>query len=143
MNQELEAFSYSVSHDLRAPLRSMDGFALVLLEDYSDKLDEEGKDAIERIRAASQRMGELIDDLLRLAQVTRAKLKLDPVDLSAIAHEIANAIDREPSGRTVEWAIEAGLSIRADHALIKIVMENLLRNARKFTGKTDRPVIRV
>jgi signal transduction histidine kinase len=143
LNEELKAFSYSVSHDLRAPLRSMDGFSLVLIEDYGDKLDEEGKDALQRIRAASQRMGDLIDDLLRLSQVTRAELNVTRVDLSAIAREIADGIDREPSGRSVEWAIEAGLSVRADPALMRIAMQNLLQNARKFTGRTEKPVIRV
>ena len=143
LNEELEAFSYSVSHDLRGPLRSMDGFSLVLIEDYGDKLDEEGKDALERIRAASQRMGGLIDDLLRLSQVTRAEINVTRVDLSAIAREIADALDREQSGRSVKWAIESGLSVWADPALIRIAMQNLLQNAWKFTGKTDRPVIRV
>ena len=90
LNQELEAFSYSVSHDLRGPLRSMDGFSLALLEDYGDKLDDEGKDSLQRIRAASQRMGRLIDDLLGLSRVTRAELTLKPVDLSEIAREIAD-----------------------------------------------------
>jgi light-regulated signal transduction histidine kinase (bacteriophytochrome) len=121
----------------------MDGFSLVLLEDYGDKLDEEGKDALERIRAASQRMGYLIDDLLQLSQVTRAELNVTRVDLSAIAREIADALDREQSGRSVKWAIESGLSVWADPALIRIAMQNLLQNAWKFTGKTDRPVIRV
>ena len=143
LNEELEAFSYSVSHDLRGPLRSMDGFSLVLIEDYGDKLDEEGKDALERIRAASQRMGYLIDDLLRLSQVTRAELNVTRVDLSAIAREIADGIDREQSGRSVQWAIESGLSVRADLALMRIAMQNLLQNAWKFTGRTNRPVIRV
>src|ERR1039457_6821124 len=94
LNEEVKAFSYSVSHDLRGPLRSMDGFSLALLEDYGDKLDDEGKDALERIRAASQRMGYLIDDLLRLSQVTRAALNVTQVDLTAIAREIADALDR-------------------------------------------------
>jgi signal transduction histidine kinase len=143
LNEELKAFSYSVSHDLRAPLRSMDGFSQLLIEDYGDKLDEEGKDALQRIRAASQRMGALIDDLLRLSHVTRAELSLKRVDLSAMAHEIADAMDREQPGRPVQWAIEAGLSIRADPALMRIAMQNLLQNAGKFTGRTDRPVIRV
>ena len=143
LNEELEAFSYSVSHDLRGPLRSMDGFAMVLLEDYGDKLDEEGKDALQRIRAASQRMGNIIDDLLRLSQVTRAELNVTRVDLSAIAREIADAMDREQSGRSVQWAIEAGLSVRADPALMRIAMQNLLQNAWKFTGRTDGPLIRV
>jgi signal transduction histidine kinase len=142
-NQELESFSYSVSHDLRGPLRSMDGFSLVLLEDYGDKLGEEGKNSLERIRAASQRMGYLIDDLLRLSHVTRAGLNLTQVDLSAMAGEIAGALGREQPGRSVEWAIETGLSVRADPALMHIAMQNLLQNAWKFTGKTDKAVIRV
>lgn len=143
LNAELEAFSYSVSHDLRGPLRSMDGFSLALIEDYGDKLDEEGKDALERIRAASQRMGYLIDDLLRLSHVTRAELHVTRVDLSAIAREIADAMDREQPDRSVQWVIEAGLSVRADPALTRIAIQNLLQNAWKFTGRTDRPVIRV
>jgi signal transduction histidine kinase len=143
LNEELKAFSYSVSHDLRGPLRAMDGFSLALLEDYGDKLDEEGKDALQRIRAASQRMGCLIDDILRLSQVTRAELKLTRVDLSAIAREIAESIDRNPSSRPVQWAIESGLSVRADPALMRIAMQNLLQNAWKFTGRTDTPLIRV
>src|SRR5450759_844710 len=143
LDEELKAFSYSVSHDLRGPLRAMDGFSLALLEDYGDKLDEEGKDALNRIRGASQRMGYLIDDILRLSQVTRAELNLTRVDLSAIAREIADALDRNSTGRTGQWGIEAGLSIHADPALMRIAIQNLLQNAWKFTGRTDRPVIRV
>ena len=143
LNEELKTFSYSVSHDLRGPLRSMDGFSLALLEDYGDKLDEEGKDALNRIRAASQRMGYLIDDILRLSQVTRAEINVTQVDLSAITREIADAIDREPSGRPVQWVIEPGMRIRADQALMRIAMQNLLQNAWKFSGKTEKPVIRV
>jgi signal transduction histidine kinase len=142
-NRDLASFSYSVSHDLRGPLRSMDGFSLVLLEDYGDKLDEEGKDALQRIRAASQRMGNLIDDILRLSQVTRAELNLTQVDLSALAREIADTLDREQPDRALAWTIEAGLSIRADLALMRIAMQNLLQNAWKFTGKTDQAAIRV
>ena len=143
VNQELEAFSYSVSHDLRAPLRSMDGFSLELIEDYDDKLDAEGRDALARIRAASQRMGTLIDDLLRLSQVTRAELTITRVDLSAFAREIAATLEREQPGRAVQWAIEPGLSVRADAPLMRIVLQNLLANAWKFTGRTEAPVIRV
>jgi light-regulated signal transduction histidine kinase (bacteriophytochrome) len=143
LNKELEAFSYSVSHDLRGPLRSMDGFSLVLLEDYGDKLDEEGRDALERIRAASQRMGRLIDDLLRLSQVTRAELKMKRVDLSGMAQSVAELLQGDRSGRTVEWAIEEGMTITADTELMRILMQNLLQNAWKFTGKTEKPTIRV
>jgi len=142
-NRDMEAFSYSVSHDLRAPLRSLDGFSLVLLEDYGDKLDAEGRDALERIRAASQGMGRLIDDLLRLSRVTGVDLDVTQVDLSAMAHEIAAEIGREASGRAVEWAIEPDLRLDADPALMRIAVQNLLQNAWKFTGRTPRPVIRV
>jgi signal transduction histidine kinase len=142
-NEELNAFSYSVSHDLRAPLRSMDGFASVLLDDYGEVLDKEGKDALNRIRAASQRMGCIIDDLLRLSQVTRAELNMADVDLSAMAREIAVALDSESSGQKAEWAIESGLYVRADPALMRIAMRNLLQNAWKFSSRAKRPVIRV
>jgi len=138
LNQEIEAFSYSVSHDLRGPLRSMDGFSLALIEDYGDKLDEEAKDSLQRIRAASQRMGRLIDELLGLSRVTRAELTLKPVNLSEIAHEIADSLAQQQPERAVQWDIEEGLTVRADKA-----MQNLLENAWKFTSKTDHPVIRV
>jgi signal transduction histidine kinase len=143
LNQEIEAFSYSVSHDLRGPLRSMDGFSLALIEDYGDKLDDEAKDSLQRIRAASQRMGRLIDELLGLSRVTRAELKLRPVNLSEIAREIAESLAHQQPARAVQWDIEEGLTVQADRALIQIAMQNLLENAWKFTGKTERPVIRV
>ncbi|HXC40320.1 MAG TPA: ATP-binding protein [Burkholderiales bacterium] len=143
LNEELKAFSYSVSHDLRGPLRAMDGFSLALLEDYGDKLDDEGKDSLNRIRAASQHMGNLIDDMLRLSKATRSELNVTDVDLSAITRDIADSLGRESPGRSVQWAIEAGLSVRADPALMRIVMQNLLQNAWKFTGTADAPVIRV
>ena len=143
LNQEIEAFSYSVSHDLRGPLRSMDGFSLALLEDYGDKLDAEAKDSLQRIRAASQRMGRLIDELLGLSRVTRAELTLKPVNLSEIAREIADSLAQQQPTRAVQWEIEEGLTVRADKALIQIAMQNLLENAWKFTGKTAAPVIRV
>lgn len=142
LNTELEAFSYSVSHDLRGPLRSMDGFSLVLLEDYGDLLDEEGKDALQRIRVASQRMGSLIDDLLRLSKVTRADLNMTQIDLSAIARDIADALDREQPDRATKWDIQPGLSADADLALTRIALQNLLQNAWKFTGRSAQPVIR-
>ena len=143
LNRELEAFSYSVSHDLRAPLRSMDGFSMLLLEDYTDQLDAEGQDALQRIRAASQRMGRLIDDLLRLSQVTRAGIRREVVDLSLLATEIAASISSEQPARTVEWVIDEDMHIHADKALLQIVLQNLIENAWKFTGKTQHPVIRV
>ncbi|MGM9488765.1 sensor histidine kinase [Ideonella sp. YS5] len=143
LNRELESFSYSVSHDLRAPLRSMDGFSLALLEDYGDRLDDEGRDYLKRIRAASQRMGRLIDDLLGLSRVTRAELNLRPVDLSAMAREIADTLAQQQPQRNVRWEIAEGIVAQADRALMQVALQNLLENAWKFTGKTEQAVIRL
>ena len=143
LNQEIESFSYSVSHDLRGPLRSMDGFSLALLEDYGDQLDEEGQDSLRRIRAACQRMGQLIDDLLRLSHVTRAELNLKPVDLGVIAHDIAQSLSAQQPARQVQWEIEDHLVVLADRSLMEIALRNLMENAWKFTGKTAQAVIRV
>ncbi|MBD2294980.1 PAS domain-containing protein [Anabaena sphaerica FACHB-251] len=134
-NKELEAFSYSVSHDLRAPLRGLDGFSKTLLERYKDQLDDKGKHYLTRIRAGTQRMGELIDDLLQLSRVTRSQMQLTDVNLSAIAQEIAHELgEREPQ-RQVEWLIAPDLIVQGDCQLLRIVMENLLNNAWKFTSK--------
>lgn len=143
LNQELEAFGYSVSHDLRAPLRSLDGFSLVLLEDYDDKLDQAGRDALQRIRAASQRMDYLIDGLWRLSLVTRAKLDLAVVNLSAMASEIAAGIERDAPEQLVQWNIEPGLRVVADPSLIRIALQNLMENSAKFTRGVARPLVRV
>ncbi|ARN19847.1 sensor histidine kinase [Piscinibacter gummiphilus] len=143
LNQEIEAFSYSVSHDLRGPLRSMDGFSQALLEDYGDRLDAEAQDYLQRIRAASQRMGRLIDELLGLSRVTRADLRLRSVNLSEMAREIAESLEQQQPERGVTWDIEENLHVHADKALIQIAMQNLLENAWKFTGKTAHPRIRV
>jgi signal transduction histidine kinase len=143
LNKEIEAFSYSVSHDLRGPLRSMDGFSQALLEDYGDKLDEEGKDNLGRIRAASQRMGHLIDDLLGLSRVTRAELRLDTVNLSEMAAEIAAVLDGSKDSHPVQWRIQEHVTVRADRDLMRIALQNLLDNAWKFTGKTPQAVISV
>jgi light-regulated signal transduction histidine kinase (bacteriophytochrome) len=132
-----------VSHDLRSPLRSMDGFSLALLEDYGDQLDDEARDSLQRIRGASQRMGRLIDELLGLARVTRAELKIQDVDLSAIAEEIASALSKAQPERRVRWEIEQGIVVRGDRELLAIALQNLLDNAWKFTGKVDEGVIRV
>ena len=137
-NRELEAFSYSVSHDLRAPLRSIDGFSQALLEDYADRLDEQGRDYLGRVRAASQRMAELIDDLLHLARVTRAELRPETVDLSALAEAIADQLRHSDPGRRVELAIPPGIRAEGDARLLRIVLENLLGNAWKFTARRDR-----
>ena len=133
-NKELEAFAYSVSHDLRAPLRIMDGFSHIFLEDYADKLDKEGRHYLNRIRASSQRMGQLIDDLLKLSRVTRSTLKRESVDLSVISRSIASEYRKNQPEREVEFVIQEGLSANGDVRLLKVVIENLLGNAWKFTG---------
>ena len=143
LNEELKAFSYSVSHDLRAPLRSMDGFSLALLEDCEHQLDANGKDALQRIRLASQRMGQLIDDLLRLSEVGRAQLKREQIDLSALCTGIAAQLSAENPDRPLEWVIDAGMRMQGDKALLRIVLHNLIENAWKFTAKVTRPVIRI
>jgi signal transduction histidine kinase len=134
-NKELEAFSYSVSHDLRAPLRSIDGFSLALLEDYTERLDEEGKNHLQRIRAATQRMGMLIDDLLNLSRMTRAEIRKETVDLSSIAQSVARGLQEAQPERQVEFRIEDRLEAKADARLVRVVLENLLGNACKFTSK--------
>lgn len=143
LNQEIEAFSYSVSHDLRGPLRSMDGFSLAVLEDYGDKLDDEARDALQRIRAASQRMGRLIDELLGLSRVTRVDLTWTDVNLSKVAIDIAASLDEREPAQTVQWVIADQLTLRGDRALIQIAMQNLLENARKFSSKSTSPCVHV
>ena len=137
-NRELEAFSYSVSHDLRAPLRSIDGFSQILLEDYADELDEEGKDYLSRVRAASQRMGRLIDDLLGLSRVTRGTLRREGVDLSFLAREVADGLRESRPDRVVDFEIEDGIEVHGDPRLIRVALTNLIGNAFKFTEKQDR-----
>lgn len=136
-NKELEAFSYSVSHDLRAPLRGIDGFGQILLEDYSNKLDDQGKEYLRRLRAASQRMAQIIDDLLKLARVTRSELSLEEMDLGALAQDVAEKIRAQYPERNVRFDTAAGLMARADMRLLRIALENLLGNAWKFTGRQN------
>jgi DNA-binding response OmpR family regulator/anti-sigma regulatory factor (Ser/Thr protein kinase) len=140
-NKELEAFSYSVSHDLRAPLRSIDGFSQALLEDYGDRLEPPAQDYLRRVRAAAQRMGELIDDLLQLSQVGRAPLRRQPVDLSALAQAVAGALRRAEPDRRLEVRIAEGLAVEGDAGLLRTLLENLLGNAWKFTAKKAAPTI--
>lgn len=135
LNKELEAFSYSVSHDLRAPLRAIDGFSLALTEDYADKLDAGGRQHLERVRAAAQRMGQLIDDLLSLSRVTRAEVRREDVDVSALAREVGAQLNERMPERRVELAVADGLRAHADPRLLRIALENLLGNAWKFTTK--------
>ena len=135
VNQELEAFSYSVSHDLRAPLRVIDGFGQALAEDYGSLLEGNGKKYLSRIRATTQRMGVLIDDLLTLARVSRRQVKREPLDLSVLAAEIlAEHRDKEPA-REVGGQVCPGMAAVADRGLVKIVLDNLIGNAWKFTSK--------
>jgi PAS domain S-box-containing protein len=140
-NRELESFSYSVSHDLRSPLRSIDGFAQALVEDYEDRLDDTGRAYLARIRAAAQRMGMLIDDLLSLSRVSRGELSRTTVDLTALAAEIAARLREQDPTRQVEWRIQAGLQAHGDPRLLRIALDNLLGNAWKFTSKRETAII--
>lgn len=142
-NKELEAFSYSVSHDLRAPLRAIDGFSQLLLKKYAEHLDATGSDYLLRIRRASLRMGELIDDLLQLARVSRSQIKIERVDLSRLVRSILAVLqEREPERRVVT-EVQEGIELSADSQLLKIVLENLLGNAWKFTAKQQPAIIQI
>jgi PAS domain S-box-containing protein len=134
-NKELEAFAYSVSHDLRAPLRSIDGFSQVLLEEYQDEIDAQGKNYLQRVRSAAQRMSQLIDDMLSLSRINRTEIDIRNVNLSEIARVIANNFIEAQPERNVEFIIEERIIAKADGRLLRIVLENLLGNAWKFTSK--------
>jgi len=141
-NRELEAFSYSVSHDLRAPLRTIDGFSQILSEDYAERLDDEGLDYLTRVRTASRHMAELIDDLLDLSRVGRRPLKRERVDLGALVAGIAEDLKRSEPGRDVDFVVEEGVVARCDVGLLKVALENLIGNAWKFTSREERATIR-
>lgn len=132
-NQELEAFSYSVAHDLRNPITSINGYIWALQEEYASLLDEEGKHYLERVHVASDRMEQLIDDILRLSQVTRSKMQFDTVDLSHLAKEIAISLRQTALEREVEFIIAEGMLAQGDEPLLKILLENLLGNAWKYS----------
>jgi signal transduction histidine kinase len=136
-NRELESFSYSVAHDLRAPLRSIDGFSQVLLEDYADKLDADGKKYFSFIRESAQRMAQLIDDLLALSQVARSELHREGVDLSALARAAITRLQTSQPDRRVDVVIQEGLRDEGDPRLLAVVFDNLFGNAWKFTGRRD------
>jgi two-component system, NtrC family, sensor kinase len=140
-NKELEAFSYSVSHDLRAPLRGIDGFSLALLEDHAEQLDDKGQDFLRRIRAGAQRMGELIDDMLALSRIGRADLIRAEIDLSRLARLVADELRAREPGRAVAVDIQEGLIASVDRSLFRIVFDNLIGNAWKFTSKVEHPRI--
>ena len=136
-NEELESFSYSVAHDLRAPLRSIDGFSQALLEDYADKLNEEGRTYLGYVRESAQQMAQLIDDLLTLSRVTRAEFQREAIDLGDIARRVAHRLREAEPGRRVQVIVPETLPAQGDGRLMAVVFENLLGNAWKFTGKTD------
>jgi PAS domain S-box-containing protein len=135
-NRELESFSYSVSHDLRAPLRGIDGFSNALMEDYTDKLDEQAKDFLTRIRQSTQLMGRLIDDMLTLSRINRVEMHPDKVNLSEMVLSIAEELKRSQSDRAAEFTIPPNIIACGDRALLDALLRNLLENAWKFTGKS-------
>ena len=135
VNKELEAFAHSVAHDLRAPLQSIDGFSQALLEDYQDKFDEQANNYLHRVRSAAQHMGQLIDDMLNLSRVSRSEMNIQHVDLSKMFLEIANDLQEAQPERKVEFIIQEGIKARGDRQLLRIVLNNLIGNAWKFTSK--------
>ena len=143
VNKELESFSYSVSHDLRVPLRGIDGFSKALWEDYYEILTEDGQDYLRRIRAATQRMAELIDDLLSLARVTRIPLERRPVNLTALAEKVLAELQSQQTDRRVTFTIAKDLIVEGDRQLLQIALENLISNAWKFTSRKEDALIEV
>jgi light-regulated signal transduction histidine kinase (bacteriophytochrome) len=137
-NKELESFAYSVSHDLRAPLRAMNGFSGMLLEDYSDKLDDTGRDYLNRIGAGAEKMNALIDDIMSLSQISRQEMEPGEVDLSEIVADILHDLKQTQPQRNVEIVIATDIRVNVDARLIKIALTNLVQNAWKYTGKKER-----
>jgi light-regulated signal transduction histidine kinase (bacteriophytochrome) len=142
-NRELEAFGYSVSHDLRNPVQIVDGLSQLLLEDYADVLDEAARDQLRRIRAAAARMAGLINAMLRLSQASRADIVRDSVDITAMARGIIDELRRRDAGRVVAAAIEDGMITRADRELLRVLLENTIGNAWKYTTHTTAARIEV
>lgn len=140
-NSELESFSYSVSHDLRAPLRHIEGFSQLLLEDYGKQLDEEGQSHLLRLKRASQRMSQLIDDLLELSRVTRSELNCQATNLSRMAHLVLLELGQSQPERKVKWEIAEDVMADGDARLLRVVMENLLGNAWKYTARNEEAII--
>lgn len=141
VNKELESFSYSVSHDLRAPLRSIDGFSHAILEDYGEQIPAEARDHLHRVRNAAQRMAELIDDLLNLSRISRSTLQPKFFNLSAAVEDIAQSLQKIHTDRNINFTIAPDLMVEGDPRLLQIALENLLNNACKFTSKCDLAVI--
>jgi PAS domain S-box-containing protein len=142
-NQELESFAYAVSHDLRAPLRGIDGWSQAVLEDYGHLLDEQGRKYLDTVRTETQRMARLIDDLLDLSRVARAPMARESIDLTAMAHELEAILRAEQPGRAVDFVVAPGIVARGDAVLLRTALQNLLHNAWKFTGRLPRPRIEV
>ena len=142
-NRELEAFSYSVSHDLRAPLRTIDGFSLALQEDYEEAVDDTGRDYIRRVRSGVQRMGGLIDALLQLSRITRAEVTRREIDVSALAGSVGKNLKDEHPDQTIDFDIDPGMQANADPDLLRVALENLMGNAVKFSSKVPVSLIRV
>jgi signal transduction histidine kinase len=142
-NRELEAFSYSVSHDLRAPLRGIDGFSCILLENHARELSPEAQGYLKRVRAAAKRMGEVIDDLLQLSKISGRELRRQDVDLSALARAVIASLQQLEPERNVELVLEEGLIAAADPGLVRILLDNLIGNAWKFTAKVATPRIEI
>jgi light-regulated signal transduction histidine kinase (bacteriophytochrome) len=140
-NKELEAFAYSVSHDLRTPLRSIDGFSHILLEDYKDKLDEQGQIFLNKICNGTRHMSFLIEDMLKLSQVTRSEINIRKINLSALAENVADYLKSTDSDRKVAFSIQDQIFVNADKRLMQIALENLLGNAWKFTSKNPSATI--
>jgi hypothetical protein len=140
-NKELDSFSYSVSHDLRAPLRHISGFSNILLEGYGDKLDTEGKSCLDRIQRSCIRMNNLIDDLLEFSHINRAELHKQTVNLSEMALQVVEELRQSEPERDIEFKISPAITADVDPVLIRTVLENLLGNAWKFTKRTEKPVI--
>jgi light-regulated signal transduction histidine kinase (bacteriophytochrome) len=142
-NREMEAFSYSVSHDLRAPLRALDGYSRILLDDFMEFLPEDGAGFLNKIRTASGQMAQLIDDLLRLSRLNRTEVRFDPVNLSELVQTVINDLQARDPNRVISIEISPGLQTKGDERLLRVALENLLSNAWKFTGKTAQPKIEI
>lgn len=142
-NQELDDFVYSVSHDLRAPLRRIDGFSQELINDYTDQLDETGAHYLRRIRKGVQDMGNLIDDLLKLSRVSRKKIEIEEVDLSKLVQNIYNDLTEGQNAQNIQLSVQDSLVVTADPGLMKAALTNLISNALKFTSKKDKAVIEI
>jgi two-component system, sensor histidine kinase and response regulator len=140
-NDELRSFSYSVSHDLRAPLRRIDSFSKFLVEEHGNKLDEGAQEYLSRIRAACQLMTELIDDMLKLSRITGSEMKREPVNVSEVVKEIAADLEHSNPERNVEFRIQEGVTAQADASLLRLALQNLLDNAWKFTGTREKAVV--